>query len=170
MCPRKIFTGMLKTGLTQRYTYAVKYLLHYPTGRHSRPLIYPVTTPPKQQMNKCRASPPFHSTATMRNTCSSKIILPIAPLVYRQVGNEKYRSVRRTLPCRLRARSPQSEEKVLLQTHCIAMLASLSQHSRNEKNELTKYTSTLTKSVGTVTMKSSTPVLDGYRYSGSYTA
>ena len=51
------FTGMLETGLTQRYlsyTYAVKYLLHYLTGRHSRLLICPVTAPPKQQMNKRR--------------------------------------------------------------------------------------------------------------------
>ena len=66
--------------------------------------------------------------------------------MYRQVRNEKYRSVRSSIPCCLRARSPQSEEKVLLQTYCMAMLASLSQHSRNGKNELTKYTSTLTKS------------------------
>ena len=139
------FTGMLKTGLTQRYL-----IYTYPTGPHSRLPICPVTAPPKQQMNKCRvdssvASVP-HSTATMRNTCWSKIILPGALRVYRQVRNEKYRSVRRTIPCRLQARSPQSEEKVLIQTHYNAMLPSLSQHSRNEKNELTKYTSTVTKS------------------------
>ena len=66
-----------------------------------------------------------HSTATMRNTCSSKIILPGALLVYRQVRNEKYRSVSRTIPCRLQARSPQSEEKVLLPDplYCDACLA-----------------------------------------------
>ena len=36
-----------------------KYLLHYPTGRHDRFPIYPVTAPPKQKMNKCRALSPF---------------------------------------------------------------------------------------------------------------
>ena len=90
---------MLKTGLAQRYlryTYAVKYLIHYPTVSHSRLPICSITTPPKQQMNKMSsvASVP-HSTATMRNTCLCKIILPGTLRVYRQVRNENYRSVRK---------------------------------------------------------------------------
>ena len=141
-CPRKISTGMVKTGLTQRYlsdTYAVKYLLtlsHWSSQSAPHMPCHSDTQATNEQMSMVASV--SHSTATMRNICSSKIILPGVLRVCRQVRNEKYRSVRRTIPCRLRARSPQSEEKVLLQTHCIAMLASLSQHSRNEKNELTK--------------------------------
>ena len=165
LCPRKFFTGMLKQ-VSPSATWATP----MPSNIcYTIPLLVTVgssytMSQPEQQMNKC------YSITTMRNTCSSKIILPVALRVYRQVRNEKYRSVLRTIPCRLRARLPQSEEKVLLQSHCIAMLASLSSMVAMKRMSWQNILRLWPSQVETVTMKSSTPVLDGYRYSGNYTA
>ena len=54
--------------------------------------------------------------------------------VYSQIRSEKYPSVRKSMPRRLRPRSTQLEQKILIQAHDITMFAPLTQQSYNEKS------------------------------------
>ena len=73
-CPRKMSTGMLKTGPSPalpELTYAVKQLLQYSTVNRSRLPICPNTTTPEQQMNKFRVQTPFPNGTVARKTLAS---------------------------------------------------------------------------------------------------
>ena len=87
-----------------------------------------------------------------------QLICPGALRVYSQIRIEKHRSVRKSMPRRLRPRSTQLEQEVLIQAHDSTMFAPLSQHSNMKNMEPIGYISTPTNQVDTATRKISIPI------------
>ena len=177
-CPRKIFTGMLKTDLTQRYlsyTYAVKYICYTislvvtvgssyaPSQRHGR-------HPSNKWTNVEGVASVPHSTATMRNTCSSKIILPGASECTDKL---EMRSINRLEELYLAAFEQGHHSQRKKYCYRPTVLRCLPRYPSTVAMKRISWQNILRlwpSQVDTVTIKSSPPVQDGYRYSGSYTA
>ena len=109
-----------------------------------------------------------HSTDTVRNTCPSKINLPGAHRVYRQVRNEKCRSVRSvslTLAPSSKAATVRGKSTPTDPLYCDACLAIPAQSKWKEWADEIYFDSDQVRSPAR--WLCSTPVLDGYQYSGS---